>query len=143
VYPDKELMIFVQAFIADRTVDEYGGLGASVASRVLRGHILRALLANEPELNPAPGKILITEPRTHSDTENRWLSREFSEAFPQLWENWRWIEAESDFADDPLRPITAVFHKFLRERCWVQSTTAAIGAFSGMRKLINEDLPDR
>jgi len=61
-----------------------------------------------PHLNPAPGKILITEPLSRSETEQRELAKELSSAFPQLWEDWRSIESGIYSSDDALRPINSV-----------------------------------
>ena len=134
-YPDQDLMKLCIGYLQQRLVDECGGLGGSHAWKVLRGRILRELLDAEPQLNPAPGKPLMTEPRTCSDGELISLAEAFSRERPEAWREWERIEAEGQFDDDPLRVIFSSFLHYLQTRCWVQAGTAAASVFVDVRGL--------
>jgi hypothetical protein len=66
-YPDQPLMKLCLDFLRPRMVDELGGMGPSHAWNALRGRILRSLIDEDPKLNPAPDRLLVTEPRTIND----------------------------------------------------------------------------
>ena len=135
-YPDQLLMKSCQAHIRKKLVDLTGGLAASHVWRVLRGRIVRSLLQDDPSLHPAPGKVLIMEPRTCTDAELVALVKNFGANHPSLWERWSRVEAAFDkWVDDPLREVSFEFHRFVREHCWVMSNSAISMAFSAVRGL--------
>jgi hypothetical protein len=131
-YPDLPFMQLCQKFMEDR-LDDKRQLGASRAWTVLRGRILRDLINETPNLNPSPGKLLITDPRTLSDEELVSLADAFGLAHPQLWSDWQRIEREGNFDNDPLRPASFAFHSYVMENCWVQSTIACGRIFLDVR----------
>lgn len=135
-YPDKQLMEFCQDYLRHRLNDECGGLAASRAWFVLRGRILRALLDEDPALNPSPGMLLLTEPRTCNDLELSSIVDDFKDRHAETWDHWTRVEAAFDqYGDDPLRDVSGVFHRFVRDRCWVQSSNAIIHLFGCVRSL--------
>ena len=132
-YPDRDLMKFCQDYLLRRLVDNRG-LGAFHAWQVLRGRILRSLLEARPELHPAPGKVLITDPQVCTDRELVAMLDDFKCKHPRLWNRWEVIEANfGAFGDDPLREISCAFHRHIREHCWVGSPDAASMTFSYIR----------
>ena len=133
-YPDQPLMKLWLDFIKESSLDGFKGY-PSRAWMVLRGHILRAVLDENPNLRPDPRKILITEPRTCSDNDLTLLVARFRQQHPNLWTDWCRIEASGDFDDDPLGEISVAFYRFLQECCWVQSLTAFSCIFLDARRL--------
>ena len=134
-YPDQLLMTFCRRFLGSRLPDGVGEAGAHHAWQVLRGRILRALLEEEPRLNPAAGKVLITDPRTCSDVELTSVVDAFRSAQPTTWTEWQRIETEGRFDDDPLRSVSIAFRKFLEAHCWIQSSMAISSTFLAVRGL--------
>jgi hypothetical protein len=135
-YPDQHLMKSCQAHLGRKLVDHRGGLAAFRVWSVLRGRILRSLLQEDPSLHPAPGKVLMTGPRTCTDSELIALVENFKGDHPQLWERWSRVEAAPDeWGDTPLRAVSLEFHRFVRKHCWVMSHTAVTAAFSAVRGL--------
>lgn len=136
-YPDQDLMRFVRDFISGMSVDELGGLGSSVAFRALRGRVLREIIDQEPYLNPAPGKILLTKPRTCSGEELDRVLCQFKDDHPDTWRRWIEVETHGDFSDldnSPMEPISFIFMAFLREHCWVQCNSAILHVIGDVRK---------
>jgi hypothetical protein len=132
-YPDLKLMKTCRDFIKARIVDHVGGLGDHRAWQAIRGRILRSLIDQDPKLNPAPGKLLLTEPRTLTDDELVTLLDGFRDKHPGLWADWLRIEAEGKFDDDPLAEISIAFIRYAQDQCWVESLTAVSTTFFDVR----------
>lgn len=138
-YPDQDLRNLVIKFISDRVEDQLHGQGTSKAWAVQSGRILRNLLQELPHLNPAPGRLLVTHPRTLTDQQVIALAADFRSVHPEAWEEWNTIESQSNFEDDPLRSISNTFRSFVAERCWVQCSTACSSLFLDLRGLVYEE----
>ncbi len=142
-YPDQELRTFATDFIRPMLVDEAGGLGPDIAWGVLRGRVLQALIAENPALHPAPGEILLTEPRSCADAELRVIAEHFAREEPELWQDWARIEREANFENDPLHAVSMTFHRFLQKHYWAQGNVARIDAFMEVRGLVFHLVPQR
>jgi hypothetical protein len=111
-------------------------MGAHHAWQMLCGRVLRGVLDEDPRLNPAPDKVLITWPRTCSDDELASVVATFMCEQPATWSEWQRIASQDEHEDDvPLRHVGVAFTRFLRAHCWAQSSTALGSAFADAHKL--------
>lgn len=135
-YPDREWMNFCLSFLQSRLIRDGDGFGPFRAWRALRGRILRRLFDETPSLNPAPGAILVTEPRTMTDDELAVIVDLFRHDQPEIWSEWERIEnGKGRDEDDPLQRASIAFYGFVAANCWVQSSSAITGIFVDVRAL--------
>jgi hypothetical protein len=130
-FPDQDVLSNVKEFLKAKGYEPNWP-----AWEALSGRLLRQLLVEFPTLHPAPGRILVTRPRTASDEQLIFLLGRFEGLHEQRFREWMDIEAAEDWDEHALLEVQREVLDFLESECWVQSSIAASSAFFDMRLLL-------